>query len=91
LDDRIFSPAGGIIQGLLPTSEADAFVPPALPHDSDFDGDIDLIDFASFQLCFTGPGVAVLPSACEPFDADEDHDVDLSDFGTFQLSFTGPF
>jgi len=31
LDDRIFTPAGGTIQGLQPTDQADAFLPDACP------------------------------------------------------------
>jgi hypothetical protein len=57
--------------------------------DSDGDGDVDLVDFACFQLCFSGPGGG-LAEGCESFDFDGDNDVDLVDFGVFQLVFTGP-
>jgi hypothetical protein len=56
--------------------------------DSDGDGDIDLVDFAQFQLCFSGPGGGVSDS-CRIFDFDTDNDVDLVDFAQFQVTFTG--
>jgi hypothetical protein len=56
--------------------------------DLDADGDVDLVDFGEFQLCFTGSGGAAT-SECTDADADEDGDVDLVDFGQFQLAFTG--
>ena len=59
-------------------------------HDFDGDGNVDLTDFAGFQLCFTGPGGGPLGEGCEAFDADDDGDVDLADFSDFQLAFTGP-
>lgn len=58
------------------------------PGDSDGNGDVDLVDFASFQLCFTGPGGEVSMD-CAVMDFDDDGDVDLADFGAFQLAFTG--
>jgi hypothetical protein len=65
-----------------------AFVAPAGDGDCDNDGDIDLIDFGAFQLCFSG----TLPAepGCECSDFDADGDIDLVDFGQFQLAFTGP-
>jgi formylglycine-generating enzyme required for sulfatase activity len=57
--------------------------------DSDFDGDVDLVDFANLQLCFSGPAVPA-GDGCGVFDFDGDDDVDLVDFGQFQLAFTGP-
>jgi hypothetical protein len=56
--------------------------------DVDFDGDIDLIDFGRFQLCYSGD-VASVAGDCRSFDLDGDGDVDLADFGEFQTSFTG--
>jgi predicted outer membrane repeat protein len=56
--------------------------------DSEPDGDVDLVDFAMLQLCFTGPGSDAAPE-CAPFDLDQDGDVDLVDFGGYQLLFTG--
>ena len=65
------------------------YKPPAF-GDSDDDGDVDLADFFSFQVCFTGPSAGVLPVTCLPMDSDSDSDVDLQDFFAFQVAFTGP-
>lgn len=60
--------------------------------DFDFDGDLDLRDYADFQLCFGGAGNP--PGAACPLgvdaDFDNDTDVDLTDYDTFYLNFTGP-
>ena len=66
----------------------------SLPGDHDGDGDVDLIDYAEFPPCLSGPWQApdfVTPSAqCrDAFDFNADTDVDLQDFGGFQESFTG--
>jgi subtilisin-like proprotein convertase family protein len=61
----------------------------SLYGDSDGDGDVDLLDFGQFQLCFTGEGGAGHSSECGVFDSDDDDDVDLADFAAFQTSFTG--
>jgi hypothetical protein len=62
--------------------------------DLDFDGDIDLDDFAKFDECLTGPRLwgeaAKTRPGCELLDFDSDWDVDWTDFGQFQLAFTGP-
>ncbi|MGD9715379.1 MAG: hypothetical protein AB7V46_25485, partial [Thermomicrobiales bacterium] len=56
--------------------------------DMDSDGDVDLLDFGEFQLCFTGQdGVASFE--CRGADFDGDGDVDLVDFGEFLTAFTG--
>jgi hypothetical protein len=65
-------------------------VDPPANFDFDGDGDVDLTDFAEFQLCFTGPGGGPIEASCQAGDADQDDDVDLADFGEFQLAFTGP-
>jgi hypothetical protein len=56
--------------------------------DCDDDGDVDLLDFATFQICFSGPDAMADPG-CECSDFNGDGDVDLGDFGGFQLAFTG--
>jgi sugar lactone lactonase YvrE len=58
------------------------------PGDMDVDGDVDLVDFASFQVCFTGSAGSA-DAGCGPVDFDNDGDVDLTDFAEFQLAFTG--
>lgn len=48
--------------------------------DFDFDGDLDLTDFATLVGCLAGPGVTYPPGdCCLPGDADDDLDVDLHD------------
>lgn len=54
--------------------------------DMDGDGDVDLVDFGEFQLCFTG-GAGTVAAGCECTDFDGDNDADLVDFGAFQLAF----
>jgi len=59
--------------------------------DFDGDGDVDLTDFNSFQLCFGGsdnPPAATCPPGVDA-DCDGDGDVDLADFIIFQQNFTG--
>jgi hypothetical protein len=58
------------------------------PGDADGDGDLDLVDFAEFQLCFSGPTMQASPE-CSCSDMDGNGTVDLVDFGEFQLGFTG--
>jgi len=62
-----------------------------LPGDFDGDGDVDLSDFVTFQLCFGGsnnPPAATCPPGVDA-DLDGDGDVDLADFLIFQQNFTG--
>jgi formylglycine-generating enzyme required for sulfatase activity len=56
--------------------------------DCDADGDVDLVDFAKFQLCFTGVSSQPVTPSCECVDFDFDSDVDLVDFGQFQLAYS---
>ncbi len=58
------------------------------PFDMDYDGDVNLRDFAGFQLCFAGPDSVPVETGCEGFDADCDNDVDLYDFAALRI--TGP-
>jgi hypothetical protein len=51
--------------------------------DCDFDGDIDLVDYAALQRCFTGDGNGPAPVGCEMFYADGDTDIDLLDSAAF--------
>jgi hypothetical protein len=63
----------------------------SLPGDGDCDGDrdVDLLDFAEFQVCFSGEGGGV-SMGCECADLDGDDDVDLEDCGDFEDVLTGP-
>lgn len=56
----------------------------------DFDGDcdVDADDYAAFEVCGSGPGIA-LTAGCENKDFDADNDVDQSDFSTFQRCYSG--
>jgi hypothetical protein len=65
-------------------------VPTDQPVSGDFDGDVDLIDLAGFQRCFTGPGPAKLAPCCQMFDHKPDVDMDLADFLAFGCVFSGP-
>jgi len=56
--------------------------------DFDDDGDVDLTDFITFQLCFVGSNNPRAPGCARP-DLDRDGDVDLADFLVFQQHFTG--
>jgi hypothetical protein len=64
------------------------FAEPPCRGDFDADGDVDLVDFANFQLCFTGSSGTAGPE-CECGKFDDDDDIDLVDFAFFQLAFTG--
>lgn len=64
------------------------FNPPA--SDFDRDGDVDLVDFKTFQDCFNGPNRAYRAEGCAAPDFDADEDVDLVDFKAFQDCFNGP-
>ncbi len=59
-----------------------------MPGDCDDDGDVDLIDYACFHDCLTGPNGGLLPG-CEPFDFDGDNDTDVFDFAELQVAFGG--
>jgi len=59
-------------------------------QDADEDGDVDLADFTSFQVCFNGPNRPHRREGCGGADFDSDGDVDLADFTSFQLCFNGP-
>ncbi len=56
--------------------------------DCDVDGDVDLIDYACYLTCRTGPAGDVTPG-CAVFDFDDDGDVDLYDWGRLQIAFAG--
>ncbi len=53
----------------------------------DHDGDVDLVNFAAFERCMTGPGAPPSPG-CECFDVDDTGYVDLADVAVFQTLFT---
>jgi len=51
--------------------------------DGDGNARVDLIDFAAFQRCFSGPSAEYRNRDCEAFDFDIDDDVDLVDYGGY--------
>jgi len=60
------------------------------PGDCNEDGGINLFDFAVFQGCLLGPGVAdTLEPSCDCFDFDGDGTVDLRDCAVFQNENNG--
>lgn len=59
--------------------------------DADGDGDVDQIDFAAFQRCYTGPNKPfAIAMGCGCFDRDGDDDVDMDDLESFAACFSGP-
>lgn len=79
--------AGGLWAGPFTTCFTD-LCPLCDDGDADQDGDVDLDDFAQFQLCFGGPAAGL----CNCLDMDNDNDVDLDDYALFQpaLDVSGP-
>jgi len=57
--------------------------------DSEFDGDVDRVDYRALAECMTGPGRVRGLCNCRFLDIDHDGDVDLGDFARFQNAFTG--
>ena len=58
--------------------------------DADGDKDVDQLDFAVFQLCYTGPGGTATTRECKCFDRDKDSDIDALDLGAFMKCVSGP-
>jgi hypothetical protein len=63
-------------------------------YDADRDGDVDQLDFAAFQLCYTASYGGV-GAGCDCFDwnpamGQGDGDVDVEDWGLFELCASGP-
>ncbi|MEK6674069.1 MAG: hypothetical protein AABZ47_00270, partial [Planctomycetota bacterium] len=58
--------------------------------DVNCDRSIDLIDFAQWFACVTGPGELLSETSCEGLDIDADLDIDLRDLAAFQREYLGP-
>jgi hypothetical protein len=56
--------------------------------DADHDDDVDLLDYATFRSCLTGP-LASPSATCAAFDSDGSFSVDLRDAATFGRAFIG--
>jgi hypothetical protein len=61
-----------------------------VPGDGDNDGDVDLEDFAVFQICLTGSGEPQIDPMCGFADLEGDGDVDQSDGSMFVTCLSGP-
>ena len=57
--------------------------------DVDSDDDTDLLDFAAFQVCYTGGLPSAIPG-CAFLDFDDDADIDLAEFADVQAAMEGP-
>ncbi len=65
-----------------------------VPGDITSDKHIDLVDFATFATCYSGPNATQPPDGCPALefvasDTDADGDVDLQDYATFAANYTG--
>jgi len=58
--------------------------------DSDGDGDVDQMDFARFQLCYTGPSKPLVDNSCRCLDLNNDDYIDQVDFNSFEQCASGP-
>lgn len=58
--------------------------------DGDNDGDVDLADYAIFQICGGSNGDQMPLAICDEFDEDRDGDVDEADVVGFQVRVIGP-
>jgi len=65
--------------------------------DFDLDGDVDLLDAARMQNCFTGPSddpcgppCASCASGCDAFDVHFDNAIDMADVSSLMPLLTGP-
>ena len=56
--------------------------------DSEFDGDVDIVDYARLHDCFTGPIRTDGLCECRFLDQDHDGDLDLADYARLQTAFT---
>jgi hypothetical protein len=66
------------------------FTTKPLKADFNFDGDVDLEDFAHLQLCFSGVDVPQTEPECLDAHLDGDTDVDSADAGLLQGCLSGP-
>ncbi|UCE61172.1 MAG: M28 family peptidase [Phycisphaerales bacterium] len=62
------------------------------PPDGDYndDGEVDMLDFAEFEACFSGMDVRPVDGLCAPGDFDVDRDIDCTDFDALLAAWTGP-
>ncbi len=72
----------------LQSSVTRAFYYTPVQADINLDGNVDLADFAEFQLCFAT--ASPFPDGCERADIDLSGGVDLADLALFEPEITGP-
>jgi hypothetical protein len=60
-----------------------------VPGDCNSDGGVNLLDYAAFNACLSGPGVTPGGTGCPCFYFDDDLDIDLADFAALQTFFSG--
>ncbi len=82
--------AGGGVPADYAPSDLTAYGTCLVAADFDQDADVDLADFALFQVCFNGPNQPPNLSGCADADLDGDADADLVDFAILQACFNGP-
>lgn len=87
--------AGGVFHGFGSTCDQIVCCPEPFA-DSDRDGDVDQVDFAAFQACFTGPGGTLSGAICTCFDRTDstgegppDNAIDASDWSRFEACASG--
>ena len=84
----IWGSPGLDVHGTLGT--ATVTIGPCGTGDADDDGDVDLVDLASFQTCFAGSGSTPEPICGCRFDFEPDTDIDFADFEELVDRFSGP-
>ena len=77
---------GGLVQGAETSCESTTC---PRPGDHNGDGKVDLLDFAAFQICFTGPNGTTRPE-CFWTDYNQDGTVDAADYVVWRRSSGGP-
>jgi len=60
------------------------------PGDMDIDGDVDLADYARFQICLTGFAEPGLEELCAYIDINRDSSLDENDYKKFHDNLAGP-
>ncbi|MFQ5489296.1 MAG: YncE family protein [Phycisphaerae bacterium] len=58
--------------------------------DADFNGTVDLFDYAAMQTCFGGNLAGSVTAGCKVLDSDCDGDVDLVDYAVMESKLLGP-
>ena len=89
-ETRVFAPAPAQTNVLGSVEGTTVTILSCLSGDWDTDGDVDLVDFAALQRCFTGSGGTAGDACACAFDFDLDLDVDIADHAVFVPLISGP-